>query len=154
MSRTIDQRVVEMQFDNRHFEQNVATSLSTLDKLKQKLNLTGASDGLNEISKASKKVDLSAIGNAVDAITPKFSFLYTFADQTFRNIVNAAESYAVKMAKAFTTDPIMTGLSEYETKINAPARAVMWQTQVVSQPALSLVSCLWQRSTCSRVMSR
>ena len=42
MSRTIDSRVVEMQFDNKH-ESNVKTSMSTLDKLKQSLNLTGAS---------------------------------------------------------------------------------------------------------------
>lgn len=33
MSRTIDERIVEMRFDNRQFEQNVQTSLSTLDKL-------------------------------------------------------------------------------------------------------------------------
>ena len=43
MSRTIDSRVVEMQFDNKQFESNVKTSMSTLDKLKQSLNLTGAS---------------------------------------------------------------------------------------------------------------
>ena len=35
MSRTIDERIVEMRFDNRQFEQNVQTSLSTLDKLKR-----------------------------------------------------------------------------------------------------------------------
>ena len=35
MSKTIDERVVSMQFDNRNFEANVKTSLSTLDKLKQ-----------------------------------------------------------------------------------------------------------------------
>lgn len=119
MSTSIDQRVVEMQFDNRHFEANVATTLSTLDKLKQKLNLSSASDGLSSLTKAANKVDFSSITHAVDAITPKFSFLYTFADQTFRNIVNAAERYATRLASAFTLDPIKTGLSEYETKINS-----------------------------------
>ena len=39
MSRTIDERIVEMRFDNRQFEQNVQTSLSTLDKLKRGLDL-------------------------------------------------------------------------------------------------------------------
>ena len=54
MSDTIDQRVVEMRFDNKQFESNVATSMSTLDKLKQKLNLSGASKGLENIDSASK----------------------------------------------------------------------------------------------------
>ena len=46
MSTTIDQRVVEMRFDNKHFESNVQTTMSTLDKLKQKLNLSGSAKGL------------------------------------------------------------------------------------------------------------
>ena len=54
MSTTIDQRVVEMQFDNKQFERNVATSMSTLDKLKQSLNLSGASKGLENVGTATK----------------------------------------------------------------------------------------------------
>ena len=43
MSTTIDSKVVEMKFDNKQFEQNVSTTMSTLEKLKQGLNLSGAS---------------------------------------------------------------------------------------------------------------
>ena len=52
MSTTIDQRVVEMRFDNKHFESNVATTMSTLDKLKQKLHLDGATKGLENVNAA------------------------------------------------------------------------------------------------------
>ena len=38
MSKQVDERVVSMQFDNRQFESNVKTSMSTLEKLKQSLN--------------------------------------------------------------------------------------------------------------------
>lgn len=41
MSKTIDEKIVEMKFDNKNFEANVQQSLSTLDKLKAKLNLSG-----------------------------------------------------------------------------------------------------------------
>ena len=34
MSTTVDQRVVEMRFDNKQFENNIQTSLSSIDKLK------------------------------------------------------------------------------------------------------------------------
>ena len=40
MSTTIDQRVVEMRFDNKQFENNVSTTMSTLEKLKERLNLS------------------------------------------------------------------------------------------------------------------
>ena len=52
MSKTVDERVVAMRFDNTQFERNVQTSMSTLDKLKQKLNLSGAAKGLDDISNA------------------------------------------------------------------------------------------------------
>ena len=52
MATTIDQKVVEMRFDNRDFEKNTRQTMSTLEKLKEKLHFKGASDGLEEISKA------------------------------------------------------------------------------------------------------
>ena len=59
MSTTVDSRVVEMRFDNKQFESNVQTSMSTIDKLKQKLNLSGAAKGLDNLDKASKNVDMN-----------------------------------------------------------------------------------------------
>lgn len=44
MSKTIDERVVQMRFDNKQFESGVQTTLSTLDKLKQWYTSKG--DGL------------------------------------------------------------------------------------------------------------
>ena len=41
MSKTIDEKVVEMRFDNKQFEYNVATSMSTIEKLKKSLKLDG-----------------------------------------------------------------------------------------------------------------
>ena len=58
MSKTIEERVVEMRFNNKDFERNTATTMSTLDKLKQKLNLTGATKGLTDINAAAKNFDM------------------------------------------------------------------------------------------------
>ena len=63
MSTTIDEKVVEMRFDNKHFETNVQTSISTLDKLKQSLDLNGAAKGLENIDSAAKKCDMSTLGD-------------------------------------------------------------------------------------------
>ena len=56
MSKTIDERVVEMRFDNKQFESNVQTSLSTIEKLKKSLDMDGATKGLESIDSAAKKV--------------------------------------------------------------------------------------------------
>lgn len=119
MSREIDERIVSMQFENRHFEKNANQSMSTLDKLKEKLNFKAAAKGVDNLDAAVKKVDFSSMGKSVDNVGLRFNAMYTVADQTFRNIVNSAEATAKRMISAFTIDPIKTGLSEYETKINA-----------------------------------
>ena len=119
MSKTIDERVVEMRFDNKQFESNVATSMSTLDKLKQKLNLSGASKGLENIDSASKKVNMNGLGSAVDAVKIKFSALEVMGVTALANITNSAVNTGKRMISALTIDPIKSGLQEYETQINA-----------------------------------
>ena len=68
MSRTIDERVVSMQFDNKQFESNVQTSLSTLDKLKQSLRLDGAAKGFDNIGAAANSVSAATVADAADTV--------------------------------------------------------------------------------------
>lgn len=119
MSSTIDNRVVQMEFDNRRFEENVATSLSTLDKLKKSLNMDGAAKGFDNINKAASNVNMSGLGVAVDQVGLKFRAMYTIADQALRNLTTRVMNTAERMVKALTIDPIKTGLDEYEIKMNA-----------------------------------
>ena len=119
MSTTVDERVVEMRFDNRHFEENVQTTLSTLDKLKQSLNLSGATKGLEEVSNAAKGLDLSVISSAADTVRLKFSALQVMAITALTNITNSAVNAGKRIVSALTIDPIKSGFQEYETQINA-----------------------------------
>ena len=119
MSTTIDSRVVEMQFDNKRFEQNVATSMSTLEKLKQSLNLTGAAKGLDEVGQAAKRVDLSGLSAGVDAVQVKFSYLQATIQHQLNRIVDSAVNAGKRMVSALTIDPIKTGFNEYELKMGS-----------------------------------
>ena len=119
MSNTVDQRIVQMRFDNAQFERNVSTTMSTLDKLKQRLNLNGASKGLENIGSAAKKVDMSGIGNAVDTVHSKFSALEVMGITALANITNQAVNAGKRMISALTIDPIISGYKEYETQIGA-----------------------------------
>lgn len=74
MSQEIDKRVVEMQFDNKQFEKNVQTSLGTIEKLKMALNFDGAK-GLDSITQAAKKMDLSNIKSQTERVQVSFSAL-------------------------------------------------------------------------------
>lgn len=119
MSTTVDNRVVEMRFDNKNFESNVATSMSTLEKLKQSLNLTGATKGLEKVDAAAKNVNFSGIGNGIETVKAKFSALEVIGVTALANLTNSAVNAGKKIVSALTIDPITTGFKEYETQINA-----------------------------------
>lgn len=128
MSTTIDERVVEMQFDNKQFESNVQTSLSTLDRLKKSLNLSGAAKGFDEIDSASKKVNMNGLANAVESVRLKFSALEVMAVTALANITNSALNAGKRIVSALTIDPIKTGFQEYETQIGA-VQTILANTQ-------------------------
>lgn len=117
--KTVDERVVEMRFDNQQFEQATKTTMSTLDRLKQKLNFLGASKGLEAIDAAAKKVDVSGISSGVDQVSLRFSALQVAAVTVLTNITNAALNTGKRLASAVTLDPIISGFQEYETQIGA-----------------------------------
>ena len=119
MSTTVDERVVEMRFDNKQFEANVQTSLSTIDKLKRSLNLEGAAKGLENVNTAAQKCNMTPLTNAVETVKVKFSALEVMAVTALANITNSAVNAGKRIVSALTTDPIKTGFQEYETQINA-----------------------------------
>ena len=119
MSTTVDQRVVEMRFDNQNFEKNVSTTMSTLEKLKQKLNLTGASKSLEEVNAAAKKVDMTGLARGVETVTTKFSALQVMGTTALVNITNQAVNAGKRIVSSLTVAPVGDGFKEYEMTLNA-----------------------------------
>lgn len=119
MSRTIDEKVVEMQFDNSNFEKNVKTSMSTLDQLKQSLKLDHIGDSFSNISKAAGKVDLSSIGSSAETVGSKFSALEVMAVTALANITNSAVNAGKRLVASLTIEPIKQGFGEYELKMGS-----------------------------------
>lgn len=119
MSTTVESRVVEMRFDNKHFERNVSNTMSTLDKLKAKLNFSGSAKGLNDVNAAAKNVDMNGLAKGVETVSARFSALQVMGVTTLANLTNSAVNAGKRIASALTIDPITTGFSEYETQINA-----------------------------------
>ena len=100
MSRTIDEKVVEMRFDNSDFEKNVSQSMSTIDKLKGALNFSGAEKAFEGINSAVNKVSFGGLTSAIDGVGEKFSALETIATGALLNIGRKVEDFVSNQIKS------------------------------------------------------
>ena len=128
MSTSVDERVVSMKFDNKQFESNAKVSMTTLERLKEKLNFSGAAKGLENVNSAAKNVNMAGLGNAVETVRVKFSALEVMAVTALANITNSAVNAGKRIVSALTIDPIKSGFQEYETQINA-VQTILANTQ-------------------------
>lgn len=108
MSKTIDQKVVEMRFDNAQFEKNVSTSMSTLDKLKQSLNFDGAAKSFENIERAANNVSFDKIASGVEALENRFSTMGIAGMRVIGNMTDAMIGF-VKKGINFVTDSVIQG---------------------------------------------
>ena len=108
MSKTIDQKVVEMQFDNAQFEKNVSTSMSTLEKLKQSLNFDGAAKSFENIDRAANNVSFDKIASGVEALENRFSTMGIVGMRVIGNMTDAMIGFAKKGIN-FVTESIVQG---------------------------------------------
>lgn len=128
MSRTIDERIVEMRFDNAQFEKNVATSMTTLDKLKKSLKFKDSSKSLEEIGRAANRVRFDGMIDGINTVNARFSYLQGTIQHQLNNIVDSCVMASKRMVSALTTQPIKDGFAEYETQMNA-VQTILANTQ-------------------------
>lgn len=119
MSREVDERVVEMRFNNALFESKVQQTMRSLTALNEKLMFKGAEKGFEKVSDASEKVKFNALLNALDNLSQKFSAVEVIGVTALMHITNQAVDAGERLVKALSLDPIISGFQEYETQINA-----------------------------------
>jgi tape measure domain-containing protein len=119
VSGTVDDEVVRMRFDNNAFERGVSTTLSTLSKLRNSLNFSGADKGLDKIEAKANQTTLQGLSNSVEGISKKFLALTTVALTALSNITNRAVNAGLSFAKSFTIQPVLDGLHEYQTNLQS-----------------------------------
>ena len=110
MSESIDRRVVEMRFDNKDFEQNANTTLTILEKLKEKMAFKGAGKNFEATS---------GLSSAIDGVKNRFSALEVIGTTALVNLTNSAVNLGKNLAKSLTVDQVRAGFSEYELKMNS-----------------------------------
>lgn len=131
MSAEVDQRVVEMRFDNAQFERGSRETMRTLDKLREKLQFKGAEEGFENLSKASRNVDFEEMSGALDTIQMKFNALDVIAMSVLNHITEKVISTGERLVKSLSTDNIASGWDKYvektgnvQTIMNATGKAV------------------------------
>lgn len=119
MSREIDERVVQMNFENGQFERNIKDSISSLDSLKKNLNFADAIHGFDGLDKAVKGVNINVLGKAVEEVRVKFSMLEVLGLRVMTRISDAAIDAGEKLVKSLTIDQITPGWDKYAQKTTA-----------------------------------
>ena len=118
MSTTaVEQRVVEMRFDNAQFEDGVEQSMTTLEKLKKALDFSKTTKDISAIEAASDSFSMSGMSEALDAVTNKFSVLGTIGDQVLRRLTDSALGLVhnlMQTVNMLTFDNIGLGFSKYD----------------------------------------
>ena len=171
MSQEIDQRVVEMRFDNAQFEKNSRDTMRTLDKLKEKLSFKGAAKGLEQVQAASENVDFSGMEKGLDTVQAKFSALDVIAFTALQRITDKVISTGEQMVKNLSVDQITSGWDKYNEKtsnvqtiMNATGKSIdqvngylnklMWYSDETSYSFSEMTSALSQMTAAVRMDSR
>jgi tape measure domain-containing protein len=125
---SIDERVVEMNFDNGKFENGVKTTLGSLGKLKEGLNLDQSAKSLTDLQNAGDRFNLQSIANGVQNMSSKFTALGVVGVTALANIANTAVNAGKRLVSSLTIDPIKSGLEEYNTNLNS-VQTILANTQ-------------------------
>lgn len=159
MSQEIDERVVEMRFDNAQFERNTRQSIKTLNELNESLKLEGAEKSFEKIEDASAKVDFDKMQSALESLNSKFSAVEVMGVTALMRITNQAMDTGEKLVKSLSIDQVTSGWNKYAqktasvqtimnatgksiTKVNGYLEKLMWFSDETSYGFTDMTSAL------------
>lgn len=161
MSREVDQRVVEMRFDNAQFEKNTRESIKTLDRLQDKLQFKDVDKGFENIEKAQRNVSFDEMEGALDTLKVKFNALDVMAVAALTNITNKIVNTGERLVKSLSVDQVASGWNKYTEKtsnvqtimnatgesidnVNGYLNKLMWYSDETSYSFSEMTSALSQ----------
>jgi tape measure domain-containing protein len=159
LSQEIDERVVEMRFDNAQFERNTRQSIKTLNALNESLKLEGAEKSFEKIEDASAKVDFDKMQSALESLNSKFSAVEVMGVTALMRITNQAMDTGEKLVKSLSIDQVTSGWNKYAqktasvqtimnatgksiTKVNSYLEKLMWFSDETSYGFTGMTSAL------------
>lgn len=116
---SIENRIVQMQFDNTSFERRLSTTMQSLDKLNQTIANAGSRNGLATLGESVRGFNLDPISTSIDGVSGKFLAMSTIAVTALSIIVSKAIDVGARVVSALSLDPVISGFQEYQTQIGA-----------------------------------
>ena len=91
----IESKVLEMKFDNEQFESAVATTMSTLDKFKEKLKFDDAGKNIHKLGQATNdyQYSLQDVGTSLSNLERYFSACGTIGSKIFDTLTTKAANF-------------------------------------------------------------
>lgn len=139
MSATIDQRIVEMKFDNKQFGSGIQTTLGDIVKLKAGLKLLENNKATSNLQSGFQNVNTASLNNAIGLINSRLSTMGVIGTTALQNIVNSAVNAGKRIVHALTLEPVTTGFQEYETQMGA-IQTIMANTGLKGQKGIDKVN--------------
>lgn len=119
MSATVDERVVEMRFDNKNFEKNVQISLNTLSSLKQSLKMDGAAKGLENVDKTAREISFEKLLSGVESLQSRFSTFGIIGMRVLENLTDSMMNLTKKTLDFLTNGIVQGGITRAMNLENA-----------------------------------
>lgn len=126
MSKTVDERVVEMRFENDQFEQGIRESTKSLEMLRQALRLDDAVSSLNNVEKSLNGVDFSQLSSNIEAISNRFSRLGIIGDEVLRRITGSVTGLIGKVVGLAKTGGLTRAMNIERAKFQLSGLGVAW----------------------------
>ena len=100
MSSSVDERIVKLGFDNGKFEKGVSQSMSTLDKLEEKLKFKHADEGTKNLQRAFDGFDFSVMSRGIESLERRFSTMGIAGMNVVNKITDSIIGAAKKIESA------------------------------------------------------
>ena len=161
MSREVDERVVEMRFNNAQFESKVQQTMKTLTAFDKKLKLDGAEKGLEKISGVAEKMNFTKLESAIENLGSKFSAMEVIGVSALARITSQAVDAGERLVKSLSLDQVTAGWNKYAqktasvqtimnatgksiTKVNSYLDKLMWYSDETSYGFTDMTQSLGQ----------
>ena len=102
---SIDERIVQMEFDNSLFDKNVESSIKALEKLNVALKMDGIDKNLSNISSSVNKMDFSKVESGIDSLQKRFSTLGIMTMTWTQDFARAIEGVVGNAIRSITSLP-------------------------------------------------
>lgn len=119
MSTEIENRVVQLEMDNKSLEKNSKQSIKTLEKLDKALEFKNGKKSFDDVEKAAEKCNFEPLLKAAEKVNERFSTMGIIGVRALERITDKALDAGLSITKSLTIDQIASGYSKYEQKTQA-----------------------------------